>query len=221
MPVAPAHPASVPTAPEGPSPNDTSLDDGRTVLDARDIARALTRISHEILERNKGSEGLVLLGIPTRGVHLARRIAERIAKVEGVEVPLGTLDITMYRDDLRNHPTRGPHHTVMPPGGVDDKVVVLVDDVLFSGRTVRAALDAMNDLGRPATVRLAVLVDRGHRELPIRADHVGKNLPSAHTERVMVRLDESDGYDEVRIATETRTGPGAGPGTGTGTGVSR
>jgi pyrimidine operon attenuation protein/uracil phosphoribosyltransferase len=115
-------------------------------------------------------------------------------------VPLGTLDITMYRDDLRRHPARGPHHTQMPPGGVDGKVVVLVDDVLFSGRTVRAALDAMNDLGRPATVRLAVLVDRGHRELPIRADHVGKNLPSARTERVMVRLEESDGYDEVRIA---------------------
>jgi len=191
----PVRPASVPTAPEGAAPPE-----GRTVLDARDISRALTRISHEILERNKGLDDLVLLGIPTRGVHLAKRISERIAKVEGEQVPLGTLDITMYRDDLRKNPTRGPHHTVMPPGGVDGKVVVLVDDVLFSGRTVRAALDAMNDLGRPATVRLAVLVDRGHRELPIRADHVGKNLPSARTERVMVRLDESDGYDEVRIA---------------------
>jgi pyrimidine operon attenuation protein/uracil phosphoribosyltransferase len=190
-----AHPASVPTAPEGAAPLD-----GRTVLDARDISRALTRISHEILERNKGLDDLVLLGIPTRGVHLASRVGERIAKVEGAEVPVGTLDITMYRDDLRRNPTRGPHHTEMPPGGVDGKVVVLVDDVLFSGRTVRAALDAMNDLGRPATVRLAVLIDRGHRELPIRADHVGKNLPSARTERVMVRLEESDGYDEVRIA---------------------
>jgi pyrimidine operon attenuation protein / uracil phosphoribosyltransferase len=195
----PAHPTSDAPAPAGASlPEDRP--EGRTVLDARDISRALTRISHEILERNKGPEGLVLLGIPTRGVHLARRVAERIAKVEGVEVPLGTLDITMYRDDLRQHPTRGPHHTVMPPGGVDGKVVVLVDDVLFSGRTVRAALDAMNDLGRPDTVRLAVLVDRGHRELPIRADHVGKNLPSARGERVMVRLEEHDGYDEVRIA---------------------
>ena len=190
-----AHPASVPTAPEGAA----SLE-GRTVLDARDISRALTRISHEILERNKGLDNLVLLGIPTRGVHLASRVGERIAKVEGAEVPVGTLDITMYRDDLRKNPTRGPHHTEMPPGGVDGKVVVLVDDVLFSGRTVRAALDAMNDLGRPATVRLAVLIDRGHRELPIRADHVGKNLPSSRTERVMVRLEESDGYDEVRIA---------------------
>jgi pyrimidine operon attenuation protein/uracil phosphoribosyltransferase len=193
-----AHPASVPTAPEGAAPLE-----GRTVLDARDISRALTRISHEILERNKGLDDLVLLGIPTRGVHLASRVGERIAKVEGAEVPVGTLDITMYRDDLRKNPTRGPHHTEMPPGGVDGKVVVLVDDVLFSGRTVRAALDAMNDLGRPATVRLAVLIDRGHRELPIRADHVGKNLPSSRTERVMVRLEESDGYDEVRIAPMT------------------
>src|ERR1700712_3664609 len=167
--MAPARPASVPTAPDG-----ASLD-GRTVLDARDISRALTRISHEILERNKGLDDLVLLGIPTRGVPLASRIADRIAKVEGGHVPLGTLDITMYRDDLRRQPARGPHHTVMPPGGVDGKTVVLVDDVLFSGRTVRAALDAMNDLGRPGAVRLAVLVDRGHRELPIRADHVGNN----------------------------------------------
>jgi pyrimidine operon attenuation protein/uracil phosphoribosyltransferase len=208
--VAPAQSASVPTSPEEPpdgSFRGAALE-GRTVLDARDISRALTRISHEILERNKGLDDLVLLGIPTRGVHLARRIADRIAKVEGGQVPLGTLDITMYRDDLRKHPTRGPHHTVMPPGGVDGKVVVLVDDVLFSGRTVRAALDAMNDLGRPATVRLAVLVDRGHRELPIRADHVGKNLPSARTERVMVRLEESDGYDEVRIAPTAATGEG-------------
>ena len=190
----PTHPPAEPTAP------DREAIDGRTVLDARDISRALTRISHEILENNKGLDGLVLLGIPTRGVHLAARVAERIAQVEGAEVPVGTLDITMYRDDLRNHPTRGPQPTQMPPGGVDGKTVVLVDDVLFSGRTVRAALDAMNDLGRPARVRLAVLVDRGHRELPIRADHVGKNLPSARTERVMVRLEESDGYDEVRIA---------------------
>jgi len=169
-------------------------------LDSEDISRALTRISHEILERNKGHEDLVLLGIPTRGTHLARRIADRIEKAEGTRVPVGTLDVTMYRDDLRRQPTRGLHHTEMPPGGVDGKVVVLVDDVLFSGRTVRAGLDAMNDLGRPAVVRLAVLVDRGHRELPIRADHVGKNIPSAHDERVMVRLQEVDGYDEVAIA---------------------
>ncbi len=171
--------------------------DGRTVLDARDVSRALTRISHEILERNRGPEGLVLLGLQTRGVPLARRIAERIAAVEGVEVTTGALDVTMYRDDLRKQPTRGPQPTAIPPGGIDGKVVVLVDDVLYSGRTVRAALDAVADLGRPAAVRLAVLVDRGHRELPIRADHVGKNLPSAQTERVMVRLAEHDGGEDM------------------------
>ena len=172
---------------------------GRTVLDARDVSRALTRISHEILERNKGAEDLVLLGLQTRGVPLARRIADKIATVEGHPVAAGALDVTMYRDDLRSHPARGPQRTDIPPGGIDGKVVVLVDDVLFSGRTVRAALDALSDLGRPAAVRLAVLVDRGHRELPIRADHVGKNLPSARTERVAVRLAETDGTDEVRI----------------------
>ncbi|MQW76273.1 bifunctional pyr operon transcriptional regulator/uracil phosphoribosyltransferase PyrR [Nocardioides sp. dk4132] len=187
-----AQPAPVPDSSDGST--------GRVVLDARDISRALTRISHEILERNKGAEGLVLLGIPTRGVGLARRIAERIAETEGVEVPVGSLDITLYRDDLRRHPARGPQHTEVPPGGIDGSTVVLVDDVLYSGRTVRAALDALADLGRPDAVRLAVLVDRGHRELPVRADHVGKNLPSARTERVMVRLTETDGHDEVRIA---------------------
>ncbi len=199
-----------PAPPETPAPNprgpaEEVAPEGRIVLDSGDISRALTRIAHEILERNKGIEDLVLLGIPTRGVHLARRVAERIAQVEGIEVPLGDLDITMYRDDLRQNPTRGPQQTVMPPEGVDGRVVVLVDDVLFSGRTVRAALDAMNDLGRPSAVRLAVLVDRGHRELPIRADHVGKNLPSARSERVMVRLEEFDGYDEVRIAPDRST----------------
>ncbi len=175
-------------------------DQSRVVLDARDITRALTRISHEILERNKGAGDLVLLGIPSRGVPLARRIAARIKEVEGVDVPTGALDITMYRDDLRKHPARAPQHTAMPPGGIDDKTVVLVDDVLYSGRTVRAALDAMNDIGRPAVVRLAVLVDRGHRELPIRADHVGKNLPSARAERVMVRLLDVDDVEGVWIA---------------------
>ncbi|NPC95173.1 bifunctional pyr operon transcriptional regulator/uracil phosphoribosyltransferase PyrR [Nocardioides sp. zg-DK7169] len=183
-----------------PVPEPSSGSAGRVVLDARDISRALTRISHEILERNKGADGLVLLGIPTRGVGLARRIAERIAETEGVEVPVGSLDITLYRDDLRRHPARGPQHTEVPSGGIDGCTVVLVDDVLYSGRTVRAALDALADLGRPDAVRLAVLVDRGHRELPVRADHVGKNLPSARSERVMVRLSETDGLDEVRIA---------------------
>lgn len=174
--------------------------EGRTVLDERDIARALTRISHEILERNKGAADLVLLGIPSRGVPLARRVAARIAAVEGVEVPVGSLDVTMYRDDLRKHPARGPQHTEIPPGGIDGRTVVLVDDVLYSGRTIRAALDAMNDLGRPDVVRLAVLVDRGHRDLPIRADHVGKNLPSARTERVAVRLSELDDVEGVWIS---------------------
>ena len=194
----PAHPASDAPAPQR-APLPEGRPEGRTVLDARDISRALTRISHEILERNKGPEGLVLLGIPTRGVHLARRVAERIAKVEGIEVPLGTLDITMYRDDLRKHPARGPHHTQMPPGGVDGKVVVLVDDVLFSGRTIRAALDALNDVGRPRAVQLAVLVDRGHRELPIRADFVGKNLPTSLVQRVRVHLTGVDDEDAVII----------------------
>ncbi|WP_166391439.1 bifunctional pyr operon transcriptional regulator/uracil phosphoribosyltransferase PyrR [Nocardioides ochotonae] len=183
-----------------PVPDQSADSIGRVVLDARDIARALTRISHEILERNKGADNLVLLGIPTRGVGLAHRIAERIAETEGVAVPVGSLDITLYRDDLRRHPARGPQHTEVPPGGIDGTTVVLVDDVLYSGRTVRAALDALADLGRPDAVRLAVLVDRGHRELPVRADHVGKNLPSARSERVMVRLAETDGHDEVRIA---------------------
>ena len=174
--------------------------DPRIVLDSGDIARALTRISHEILERNKGAADLVLLGLHTRGVPLARRIGERITSVEGIEVAVGELDVTMYRDDLRKQPTRRSHKTEIPPGGIDDKVVVLVDDVLFSGRTIRAALDALADLGRPSAVRLAVLVDRGHRELPIRADHVGKNLPSARSERVSVRLAEVDEIDEVTIA---------------------
>ncbi|MCZ4500792.1 MAG: pyrR [Marmoricola sp.] len=172
---------------------------GRIVLDARDIARALTRISHEILERNKGSRDLVLLGIPSRGVHLAHRIAARIAEVEGTEVPVGSLDITMYRDDLRMRPARTLLPTEIPPGGIDDKVVVLVDDVLYSGRTIRSALDAMNDIGRPQAVRLAVLVDRGHRDLPIRADFVGKNLPTSTSEKVAVRLEEYDGEDSVTI----------------------
>ena len=186
--------------PDDPTTDPVDAEVGTVVLDARDIARALTRISHEILERNKGAADLVLLGIPTRGVGLARRIGARIAATEGVEVPVGALDITMYRDDLRKHPARSPQPTELPPGGIDGKTVVLVDDVLYSGRTVRAALDAMNDVGRPDVVRLAVLVDRGHRDLPIRADHVGKNLPSARTERVMVRLEELDGIEEVRIA---------------------
>ncbi|MEO5853187.1 MAG: bifunctional pyr operon transcriptional regulator/uracil phosphoribosyltransferase PyrR [Nocardioides sp.] len=171
----------------------------RTVLDARDINRALTRIAHEILERNKGARDLVLLGIPRRGVPLARRIAEKISAVEEYAVPVGSLDVTMYRDDLRRGPVRALMPTEIPPGGIEGKTVVLVDDVLFSGRTIRAALDAMTEIGRPAAVRLAVLIDRGHRELPIRADFVGKNLPTSLVERVSVSLAGVDETDAVTI----------------------
>jgi pyrimidine operon attenuation protein/uracil phosphoribosyltransferase len=169
------------------------------VLESAEIGRALSRIAHEVLERNKGAAGLVLLGIPTRGVHLAHRLARRLAEIEGTQVPVGALDITMHRDDLRRQPIRTIAGTDLPPGGIDDRVVVLVDDVLYSGRTIRAALDALSDLGRPRAVRLAVLVDRGHRELPIRADHVGKNLPTSVLERVRVHLSEVDGDDSVWI----------------------
>lgn len=172
----------------------------RTVLESAEISRALTRISHEIIESNKGVDGLVLVGIPTRGSSLAHRIAATISRIEGAEVPVGSLDVTLYRDDLAQQPTRTPQPTDMPVGGVDGATVVLVDDVLFSGRTVRAALDAVNDHGRPRAVRLAALIDRGHRELPIRADFIGKNLPSAKHERISVRLEEHDGVDEVTIS---------------------
>jgi pyrimidine operon attenuation protein / uracil phosphoribosyltransferase len=172
---------------------------GRTVLDAGDISRALTRIAHEILERNKGARDLVLLGIPSRGVPLAHRIAEKISTVEEYDVPVGSLDVTMYRDDLRLKPARALLHTEIPDSGIDGKTVVLVDDVLFSGRTIRAALDAMTEIGRPSAVQLAVLVDRGHRQLPIRADFVGKNLPTSLVERVRVTLAGVDDVDAVTI----------------------
>jgi pyrimidine operon attenuation protein/uracil phosphoribosyltransferase len=175
----------------------------RAVLEPAEIQRALTRIAHEVVERNKGATGIVLLGIPTRGVALARRLADRIAEVEGTAVPFGSLDITMYRDDLRLRPARALEHTEVPSGGVDGRVVVLVDDVLFSGRTVRAALDALSDLGRPRAVQLAVLVDRGHRELPIRADYVGKNIPTSLRETVKVHLMEYDGRDAVLLGSRT------------------
>ena len=194
----PAQHASPVTGP-GSAPHDSRL--ARTVLEATDMDRALTRIAHEVLERNKGPAGLVLLGIPTRGVPLARRLAARIDAVEPGQVPVGSLDITMYRDDLRLRPARALERTEIPPAGVDGQVVVLVDDVLFSGRTVRAALDALGDVGRPALVQLAVLVDRGHRELPIRPDYVGKNLPTSLQETVRVLLTEHDGRDAVQIAT--------------------
>jgi pyrimidine operon attenuation protein / uracil phosphoribosyltransferase len=172
---------------------------GKTVLGSDEIRRALTRIGHEILERTDGGSDVVLLGIPTRGVPLARRLAARLADTEGVEVPVGSLDITLYRDDLRLRPARTLGRTDVPDAGIDGMVVVLVDDVLYSGRTVRAALDALNDIGRPRAVQLAVLVDRGHRELPIRPDYVGKNLPTAKRELVRVLLTEIDGEDAVTL----------------------
>jgi pyrimidine operon attenuation protein/uracil phosphoribosyltransferase len=163
------------------------------------MARALTRMAHELLEANRGPDDLVLLGIPTRGVELARRLAGRIRDIEGHAVAQGSLDITMYRDDLRHQRLRAVGSTAIPARGIDDATLVLVDDVLYSGRTVAAALDALKDIGRPRAIRLAVLVDRGHRELPIRADHVGKNLPTSQEERVRVALEETDGEDAVLL----------------------
>lgn len=172
----------------------------RAVLQSPDIERALTRIAHEILESHLGDSPLVLLGIPTRGVLLAERIAAVLERRAPGRATVGALDVTMYRDDLRANPTRSPSPTRLPAAGIDGATVVLVDDVLYSGRTIRAALDALIAHGRPRAVRLAVLVDRGHRELPIRPDFVGKNLPSSVTERVNVRLTETDGEDLVEIA---------------------
>jgi pyrimidine operon attenuation protein/uracil phosphoribosyltransferase len=185
--------AAAPGAPAAPG----TAPGMRAVLDAAAVQRAMTRIAHEILERTQGADDAVLLGIPTRGAHLAARLGAQIAAVEGLELPVGTLDVTMYRDDLRLRPARALGRTDIPAGGIDGKLVVLVDDVLFSGRTIRAALDALGDLGRPRAVQLAVLVDRGHRELPIRADYVGKNLPTAQRETVQVRLSETDGQDDA------------------------
>lgn len=177
------------------------------VFDASEISRALTRIAHEILESNKGADGLLLLGIPTRGVPLAERLAQRIASIEpgvNAEAITGSIDATMHRDDLNTGRLRAALPTQLPESGIDGRTVVLVDDVLYSGRTVRAALDALHDYGRPAAVRLAVLVDRGHRQLPIRADFVGKNLPTAADERVTVLLSETDeAEDRVTITSPT------------------
>jgi pyrimidine operon attenuation protein/uracil phosphoribosyltransferase len=196
--------ASAPSAPRAPDPGQAAGGGWKAVLTPEEIRRALSRIAHEILERTHGGEGVVLLGIPTRGVYLARRLAARIGEFEGTPAPCGSLDVTMHRDDLRLRPARALRRTEVPPEGVDGKTVVLVDDVLFSGRTVRAALDALNDLGRPRAVQLAVLVDRGHRELPIRADYVGKNLPTAHREVVRVHLTEIDGEDSVLLGERDR-----------------
>ena len=171
----------------------------RTVLQQADITRALTRISHEILESNRGAHDLVVLGIPTRGVILAERIGALLTQISGSPVPTGALDVTLYRDDLSRNPTRAPSPTQVPSDGIDGMTVVLVDDVLYSGRTIRAALDALGAIGRPRIVRFATLIDRGHRELPIRPDFVGKNLPSSQNERINVHLIESDGDEFVTI----------------------
>ncbi|MCP2253979.1 pyrimidine operon attenuation protein / uracil phosphoribosyltransferase [Prauserella aidingensis] len=191
----------------------------RELLSAGDVARTIARMAHQVIEKtaldgpvspaaaDSGAGGdvagpplpPVLLGIPTRGTPLAHRLAARIEEFSGVAVPAGALDVTLYRDDLRRKPTRPLEETDVPAGGIDDRVVILVDDVLFSGRTVRSALDALSDHGRPRAVQLAALVDRGHRELPIRADYVGKNVPTSRTEEVSVLLAETDGRDAVLI----------------------
>jgi pyrimidine operon attenuation protein/uracil phosphoribosyltransferase len=173
-----------------------------SVLPAPDMARALSRIAHEICERNNGSQSITLLGIPTRGAHLARRLAALIETIEGQPVQVGTIDTTLFRDDLRLKAPRALMPTSIPSLGIENRTVVLVDDVLFSGRTIRAALDALGDIGRPAKVQLAVLIDRGHRELPIRADFVGKNIPTAIAQSVKVLLTETDGIDDVQISAE-------------------
>jgi pyrimidine operon attenuation protein/uracil phosphoribosyltransferase len=170
-----------------------------TILTADEVRRALTRIAHEIIERNKGAENLALIGVHTRGIPLARRLAEKLSTLEGVDVPTGMLDITLYRDDLSEVAQQPIIRETQVPFDLRDRRVILVDDVLYTGRTVRAALDALIDLGRPAGIQLAVLVDRGHRELPIRADYVGKNLPTAASEVVKVKLQETDDVDSVEL----------------------
>lgn len=200
-----AHEQPVGAAHERPVPG------RRLLLDADALARTIDRMAHQILEKTTGARDTVLIGIPTRGAPLARRLAERMRTFEGIEVPVGILDTTLYRDDLRLRAVRPLEKTTEPPGGITDRLVVLVDDVLYSGRTVRAALDALRELGRPRAVQLAVLVDRGHRELPIRADFVGKNIPTAAAEQVHVLLAEVDGENAVVLtaASTARPEPGS------------
>ena len=188
-------------------------EEGRVVImTAEEVRRALSRIAHEVLERHQGADDLVLVGVHTRGVPLAHRLAQRIREFEGAEVPVGALEIALYRDDVF---LRGsvPSHVTDLPGGIQGRKVVLVDDVLYTGRTIRAAMDALLDFGRPSLIQLAVLIDRGHRELPIRGDYVGKNVPTSTTEAVQVRLTETDGEDEVLLLRSQETGARtAGPG---------
>lgn len=178
----------------------TERNDDKLIMEAGDIARALSRIAHEILERNKGVRNLGLVGIRTGGVHLAHRLAKRIQGIEGVQVPIGELDITLYRDDLALRKNQPVLRKTSVPFDMADKVVVLVDDVLFTGRTIRAAMDGLMDLGRPGEIQLAVLVDRGHRQLPIRANYIGKNLPTSREEKVQVLLEENGEEDRVVIS---------------------
>jgi pyrimidine operon attenuation protein/uracil phosphoribosyltransferase len=191
----------------------TGSAEGRELLSAADLGRTVARMAHQVIEKTaldsssrSADPGIVLLGIPSRGIPLAGRLAVKIAEYSGVELPTGALDVTLYRDDLRRRPNRPLEETSLPTGGIDDRLVVLVDDVLFSGRTIRAALDALRDHGRPRVVQLAVLVDRGHRELPIRADYVGKNLPTARSEEVAVLLTAVDGRDAVLLHGERSAG---------------
>jgi pyrimidine operon attenuation protein/uracil phosphoribosyltransferase len=203
-------PARNPGGTEAPKPGAPSS--GGVLLSAADVGRVVDRMAHQLIERaaadapgggrgddTAGLADLVLVGIPTRGAPLARRLAARVEAFSGTPIDVGTVDITLYRDDLRRRGVRALEPTVLPTAGIDDRLVVLVDDVLFSGRSVRAALDALRDLGRPRAVQLAVLVDRGHRELPIRADYVGKNVPTSRSQQVRVHLSEIDGTDEVLV----------------------
>ncbi|UEA59186.1 bifunctional pyr operon transcriptional regulator/uracil phosphoribosyltransferase PyrR [Gordonia otitidis] len=187
----------------------------RVLLDAADVSRTIARVAHQVIEKTAldapDAPRVVIIGIPTRGTTLADRLAVKIREFSDVDVPVGYLDITLYRDDLRAKPHRPLERTMVPAGGVDNAIVVLVDDVLYSGRTVRAALDALRDLGRPAAVQLAVLVDRGHRELPLRADYVGKNIPTSREETVSVHLTEHDGVDEVVLGSPEPAHKEAGP----------
>ncbi len=171
----------------------------KEVVDAATMKRALTRISYEIIERNKGIQDIVLVGIKTRGIYIAQRLAERLKQLEDIDVPVGELDITLYRDDVKDMEEPELHSSDVPVS-IEGKEVILVDDVLYTGRTIRAAMDAVMDLGRPRKISLAVLVDRGHRELPIRADYVGKNIPTSKTEEIIVEMEERDGADRIMIS---------------------
>ena len=171
----------------------------KEVVDAVTMKRALTRISYEIIERNKGIQDIVLVGIKTRGIYIAQRLAERLKQLEDIDVPVGELDITLYRDDVKDMEEPELHSSDVPVS-IEGKEVILVDDVVYTGRTIRAAMDAVMDLGRPRKISLAVLVDRGHRELPIRADYVGKNIPTSKTEEIIVEMEERDGADRIMIS---------------------